>query len=369
MKEALHGLQRRPELNGQRVEVEVLNSQLHLHPTSISYKFKVFEHLVQQAGKGEGGQVAVKVLASGQILSVKHENILLDTVVEMMERVMLDVRKFQEWQDNMHDRGEKARSLRDNGQFAKAESALLTLLAEMEEVCGTHSHHLSDFLKSLGILYVTQEREPEAEVALARMDRLRNCRSPEVTLISDLRWLIPAQLAVEHYTDANENAKRLASLEGPSPMLLEWHFQSVGRANVDDDAATAEEVEHAEVEEVITSRVIHDDALSVAVQQNASCASTVSPETPSVFSEPLREAILDPALTYYFSIDDVCSSSRLIERASLLPRNAWHFDLHFHLCMGATHCPRFFRHFGRSAHQLRCGDTRCAMLHEDRPRF
>ena len=312
--------------------------------------------------------MADKVLASGQILSVKHENILLDTVVEMMERVMLDVRKFQEWQDNMHDRGEKARSLRDNGQFSEAESALLTLLAEMEEVCGTHSHHLSDFLKWLGILYVTQEREPEAEVALARMDRLRNCRSPEVTLISDLQWLIPAQLAVEHYTDANENAKRLASLEGPSPMLLEWHFQSVGRANVDDDAATAKEVEHAEVEEVITSRVIHDDALSVAVQQNASCASTVSPEAPSVFSEPLREAILDPALTYYFSIDDVCFSSRLIERASSLPRNAWHFDLHFHLCMGATHCPPFFRHLGRSAHQLRCGDTRCAMLHEDRPR-
>jgi hypothetical protein len=168
----------------------------------------------------------------------------------------------------------------------------------------------------LGILYlyVTQERELEAEVALARMDRLRNCRSPKVTLISDLQWLIPAQLAVEHYADANENVKRLASLEGPSPMLLEWHFQSVGRANVDDDAAIAEEVEHAEVEEVITSRVIHDDALSVAVQQNASCASTVSPETPSVFSEPLCEAILDPALTYYFSIADVCSSSRLIEQ-------------------------------------------------------
>jgi hypothetical protein len=72
----------------------------------------------------------------------------------------------------------------------------LTLLAEMEEVCGMHSHHLLDFLKSLSILYVTQEREPEAEVALARMDRLRNCMSPEVTLISDLQWLIPAQLAV-----------------------------------------------------------------------------------------------------------------------------------------------------------------------------
>jgi hypothetical protein len=176
-------------------------------------------------------------------------------------------------------------------------------------VCRTHSHHLSDFLKSLGILYlyVTQERELEAEVALARMDRLRNCRSPKVTLISDLQWLIPAQLAVEHYADANENVKRLASLD-------EWHFQSVGRANVDDDAATAKEVKHAEVEEVITSSVIHDDALSVAVQQNASCASTVSPETPYVFLEPLREAILDPALTYYFSIADVCSSSRLIEQ-------------------------------------------------------
>lgn len=72
----------------------------------------------------------------------------------------------------------------------------MTLLAEMEEVCGMHSHHLLDFLKSLSILYVTQEREPEAEVALARMDRLRNCMSPEVTLISDLQWLIPAQLAV-----------------------------------------------------------------------------------------------------------------------------------------------------------------------------
>lgn len=65
-------------------------------------------------------------------------------------------------------------------------------------MCGMHSHHLLDFLKSLSlsILYVTQEREPEAEVALARMDRLRNCMSPEVTLISDLQWLIPAQLAV-----------------------------------------------------------------------------------------------------------------------------------------------------------------------------
>ena len=113
-----------------------------------------------------------------------------------------------------------------------------------------HSHHLSDFLKSLSILYVTQEREPEAEVALARMDRLRNCRSPKVTLISDLQWLIPAQLAVEHYADANENVKRLASLD-------EWHFQSVGRANVDDDATTTEEVEHAEVEEVITSTKMH----------------------------------------------------------------------------------------------------------------
>ena len=47
MKGMLHGLQHRPELNGQRVEVEVLNTQLHLHPTSISYKFKVFEHLVR----------------------------------------------------------------------------------------------------------------------------------------------------------------------------------------------------------------------------------------------------------------------------------------------------------------------------------
>jgi hypothetical protein len=108
MKGTLHGLQHRPELNGQRVEVEVLNSQLHLHPTSKSYKFKVFEHLVRQAGEGEGGRVSVKALASGQILSVKHENILLDTIVEMMERVMLDVHKFQEWRDNMHDRGEKA---------------------------------------------------------------------------------------------------------------------------------------------------------------------------------------------------------------------------------------------------------------------
>ena len=66
--------------------------------------------------------MAVKVLASGQILSVKHENVLLDTVVEMMERVMLDVRKFQEWRDNKHDLGEKGRSLRDNGEFAEAES-------------------------------------------------------------------------------------------------------------------------------------------------------------------------------------------------------------------------------------------------------
>lgn len=120
MKGTFHGLQRRPELNGQRVEV--LNSQLHLHPTSISYKFKVFEHLLRQAGEIEGGRLAVKVLASGQILSVKHENILLDTVVEMMERVMLDVRKFQEWRDNKHDLGEKGRSLRDNGEFAEAES-------------------------------------------------------------------------------------------------------------------------------------------------------------------------------------------------------------------------------------------------------
>jgi hypothetical protein len=62
---------------------------------------------------------------------------------------------------------------------------------------------------------------------------------------------------VEHYADANENVKRLASLEGPSPMLLEWHFQSVGRANVDDDATTTEEVKHAEVEEVITSTKMH----------------------------------------------------------------------------------------------------------------
>ena len=193
----------------------------------------------------------------------------------------------------------------------------MTLLAEAEEVCGTHSHHLSDFLKSLGILYVTQGREREAEVALARMDRLRNCRSPKVTLISDLERLIPAQLAVHHYADAYKNVERLASFEGPSPMLLKWHFQSVGRDNV---AASLQgqggmtSLESTEEEEVIIRRVMHDDALSVAVQQNASCASTVSPEKPSVFSEPLREAIIDPALTYYFTIADVCSSSRLIEQ-------------------------------------------------------
>lgn len=97
-------------------------------------------------------------------------------------------------------------------------------IREREALCGEHSFHLADFLKSLGILFLKQGHVVKAEMTFVRMDLLRDQRSPTPgrillydgsppqKLMSDLKYLIQAQLAVQHYEDARHTCQRLRGL-------------------------------------------------------------------------------------------------------------------------------------------------------------
>ena len=276
-------------------------------------------------------------------------------VVTLWEDMKQDVKELELWRQGLHDRGERARNLRNDGRVREAEMALSKLLVEAEEMCGEHSHQLSDFLKSLGILYSQQGRMLEAEKAFVRMDRLRNCRSSEGQLTSDLENLIQSQLDVKHYADANNSVQRLRAFKASAELDV-LHKQTAGKANVivkGQDCATCGKISinlmicsacrtvhycskncqtlgwkvhkaacrsaanhsksQGEKTVPVTNYPPRTDDLSVAVQANAATSHTVSPDRPSVLSEPLRTVLRDPAQTYFFRVADICSSRLLAQ--------------------------------------------------------
>ena len=97
-----------------------------------------------------------------------------ETILDVQNEMILDVQKFIREREGLHARGEQARSLRDAGRLAEAEAALSALLSEAEDLCGEHSFHLADFLKSLGILFLKQGHVVKAEMTFVRMDLLRD---------------------------------------------------------------------------------------------------------------------------------------------------------------------------------------------------
>ena len=54
------------------------------------------------------------------------------------------------------------------------------------------------------------------------------------------------------------------------------------------------------------------DELTQALEENAASSSTISQKSPSVLSDPIRAALQDPRLCYFFRIGDV-TSTRLLE--------------------------------------------------------
>jgi tetratricopeptide (TPR) repeat protein len=156
----------------------------------------------------------------------------------MEEDTRRDVNEFDLWKQGLHERGERARDLRKAGHHIEAEKTLSELLMECEEICGEHSRHLSDFLKSLGILYHQQGRRQDAVKAFTRMDRLRYCAGTEVLeeqRASDLEYLFESQRAVQRYADANITVQRMrASIHIISRDTIDaLHQQTVGKANVE----------------------------------------------------------------------------------------------------------------------------------------
>lgn len=308
----------------------------------------------------KAGQISVRVISTSKIISVPVANVVLDTTKNTLtEDSMGDYQEFQRLRMELHDRGEQARALRNAGRFAEAETVMLDLLREVEDLCGNHSHQLSDFLKSLGILYSQQGRNREAEKMLRRMDWLRNRNAPVQTLMSDLERLIPAQLAVQLYSDARDNAQRLRALckthkfsIGNPAIVVYWEQQAAGKSNVvlppvagacaycgrDGNLRVCSKCrsvkycsvscqrkgwtvhkktccdtskEDKKIEEPIS--VTDIDELSQAVQENAACSGTITSESPSILPEPVRTALKDPRLCYFFRIGDVCST-RLLAR-------------------------------------------------------
>ena len=158
-------------------------------------------------------------------------------VVKMWENTGRDKKEFDLWRQGLHGRGERARDLRNAGRFIEAERTLSDLLVECEERCGEHSSHLSDFLKSLGILYVQQARRQDAVKAFIRMDRLRHMGSPDGQLISDLQYLFEAQVAVHRHADANITVQRLRAFKAYSRREGdELHHATVDKANIEECA-------------------------------------------------------------------------------------------------------------------------------------
>lgn len=302
-----------------------------------------------------------------------------------MTSTLLDIEEFILWRRHLHARGEVARNLRNTGHLAEAETVLLALLKEAEDRCGVFSTHLSDFLKSLGILFSLQKgREQEAEQAFVRMDSLRDRENVDYVVLdamttpqedrrndptsplmnvltSDLDRLIPAQLAMQHFADARKSVGRLRELlercGASNPQLKIWTRQAAGKANVtappleacahcrqrgnlrvctgcrsikycssvcqkkawkghkavcraiknETKVSTKKSIVPSE-EEGKDQSATADDELLTAIKQNAASSRTIAPDSPSVLAAPLRAAIADPQLCYFFRIGDVCST-------------------------------------------------------------
>ena len=150
----LQGVIRRPELNGVRV---------HVLPESRTSPDDgdVWAH----------DEIDVQVVDTGKLLRVPRINCVLDTQLDRIkDEAIFDVQKFKREREGLHARGEQARNLRNTGQLAEAEAALSALLSEAEDLCGQHSCHLADFLKSIGILFWEQGHVVKEEMTFVRMD-------------------------------------------------------------------------------------------------------------------------------------------------------------------------------------------------------
>eukprot|EP00639_Heterosigma_akashiwo_P010471 CAMPEP_0206369410 /NCGR_PEP_ID=MMETSP0294-20121207/5285_1 /ASSEMBLY_ACC=CAM_ASM_000327 /TAXON_ID=39354 /ORGANISM="Heterosigma akashiwo, Strain CCMP2393" /LENGTH=541 /DNA_ID=CAMNT_0053816169 /DNA_START=65 /DNA_END=1687 /DNA_ORIENTATION=- len=291
----------------------------------------------------------------------------MEVIQKAFATTQADVQKFQHHFEELHTRGEEARALRDRGRLAEAEKVLLILLEETEHLCGKESHHMSDVLKSLGILFTKLGRHHEAEKAFVRMDWLRSRGKQQGVLVSDLEWLIPAQLSVQRFTDAQQSLERLRSLTSQDDayqnakcqqMILAWENQAAGRSNVQQTCASCGQSKNLRVycggcrtisfcsmkcqkrawkTHKLACRAIpskdaqngnhqdenqngtFDDLLD-AIRENAASSSAIRLGSPSSLSEPLKDALRNPDLCYFFRMGDVCSSRLLRRRGSNSPR-------------------------------------------------
>lgn len=153
----------------------------------------------------------------------------------LLEATERDCQTFRRQHESLMQRGEAARALRNAGRHAEAEQALSMLLAETEELCGESSCHLSNVLKSLGILYLGQGRFQDALNAFVRMDKLRVVYGSLDQHQSDLELLIQAQLALNQHADANKTIMRLISFLDSNGRACDevqvWQTQAASNAN------------------------------------------------------------------------------------------------------------------------------------------
>lgn len=231
------------------------------------------------------------------------------------------------------------------------ENYLLALLRETEGLCGKHPPHVSDVLKSIGILFHQQGRRREAERAFVRMDRLRRRDSPAANLFSDLESLPEAHLTVQNKADAHGISKRYRVLcthiQHGRPSICsrlgdESHQQ--GEFCCADMRVLWARWQTALLQRLPRSRVLFCempttcsestnncrkvtggqqsikcnnnfpvDELMQGIEQNAASSSALSYKSHSVFSDPIRVALKDPRLCYFFRIGNVTSTLLLEE--------------------------------------------------------
>lgn len=283
----------------------------------------------------------------------------------MLETTKEDVQTFLRQFSMLQNRVEEAIQIRNVGRLAEAEKALLVILAEAEDLCGDNSQHLSHVLKPLGIVFFRQGRFQEAHEAFARMDRLRFEYESAVQHQTDLEWLIQAQLALQQNADANATLRRLiAVLESNNAAIdseiRRWQKQAADNINVPRslssrgalnsmDGATAARNggtiiikacascgQEANLKicggcraawfcspacqkacwpahKAVCRSMQKKDDLLQAVSMNVEAGRLLSPDTPSVFCESLRAALVDRRETYFFRIGDLCSSRLLAQ--------------------------------------------------------
>lgn len=284
----------------------------------------------------------------------------------LTKNTVKDVVEFQaKYDDLIRNRLEGAIACRNTGDFDRAEAKLITLLQEVEDLCGTTSVLVATVVKSYGMLRIHQQRWSEAESLFKRADELRpaDCDG-NAQGTHTIQFLFSAQLELRRIDAAEGTLHRLRALE--------IHIRP------DEDASLAELEKQLEMAKsdprrccgcgvpltaplfcarchvaVFCSRAcqktswnIHrrtcqrsitggrstrspqnttattetangaasnfgSDPLTLAVLQNSAATDALSPESPTELGPVLISALADPLQTYFFCMNEAASSSLL----------------------------------------------------------